>query len=125
MGMKLLYNDIEMAEVKDGEVIFINGPDLNEVINEKIGSIGEVEDDLGNIIYESTLPSLELKLAYMIGVLGFELEDGKKKINKKSLVKAQELDKSSPQNHKSLELESQLTEFYNQLEKNLLNNIKG
>jgi len=42
-----------------------------------------------------------------------------------SLVKAQELDKSSPQNHKSVELESQLTEFYNQLEKNLLNNIKG
>ena len=74
--MKLLYKGTEMAHVDEvGVVVFTKGPDLNPIIDEKLPTIVQIEDEDGNVILEHSTPPLEQKLIYLTEELGFTVVD--------------------------------------------------
>lgn len=64
-----------MAHVdKRGFVVFTKGPDLNEMIDEAIGTISQEEQEDGTILFVRGIPPTEQKLLFMQNKLGFELK---------------------------------------------------
>jgi hypothetical protein len=75
MERRLSYNGKEMCHVNQkDELIFTNGPDLNEYLDEVIGGISEVEDDYGNVIFERKIASTDLKILHLVEVMGFKIK---------------------------------------------------
>lgn len=73
--VKLFYKGKEMGHVENGTIKFTKGPDLNPIINAVIGSIVQVEDDMGNVVFEKTEAPLEEKLIYLQEELNFEVRE--------------------------------------------------
>lgn len=85
MVIRLYNNGNEMAHVDNRSmIVFTKGPDLNEFIDSQIGSISQVEDDEGNIIFERGIPDIEQKIQYMVDVLDFEVIHDADGVNKKA-----------------------------------------
>jgi len=75
MVMVIEYKGEEMAYVNtDGRLIFIKGPDLNEIIDKNIGAVQETEDEYGNVLLEEAPAPLDVALTYLRG-LGFKITE--------------------------------------------------
>ena len=81
--ISITYKGEEKAFVNDNGFVEFIGTDLNELIDDQIGSVQQVEDEYGNVILEKGIPPLEHKLLFMQEELGFEVL-----INDKPGVKA-------------------------------------
>ena len=75
MVIKIKYNNKEMGYIKDNKIVFTVGPDLNPILDKAVTSITEVEDDLGNIIFEEKIGSIQHKLLFLVNDLGFIIEE--------------------------------------------------
>jgi hypothetical protein len=79
--ISITYKGEEKAFVNDKGFVEFIGTDLNELIDDQIGSVQQVEDEYGNVILEKGIPPLEHKLLFMQEELGFEvLVDGKSSV---------------------------------------------
>lgn len=112
--MEIKYNGNVVGKVTKEGIQFISGPDLNPAIDDAIGSINQVEDDMGNIIFEKGIPSLSIKLMYMVEVLGFEIDEITE-------IKKKSIDTDVP---KRTDLEKILMSNYKDLEKQILEMIE-
>ena len=77
MVIKIYFNDNEMGFIKDNKIVFTKGPDLNPLLDKAVNSITEVEDDMGNIIFEDKIGSIEHKLLFLVNDLGFTIMEEK------------------------------------------------
>jgi len=77
MEIKLLYKGKEMGYIKDNKIVFTNGPDLNPLLDQATNSITEVEDDMGNIIFENKIGLVQHKILFLVNDLGFTIKEVK------------------------------------------------
>ena len=72
---QIIYEGKIMGKINNDRSITFNGPDLNPLINSAVFDIVEVEDDMGNIVFERSEAGIVKKIVFLES-LGFEIKIG-------------------------------------------------